>query len=199
MSPHDSFDELMQRLRAGDQPAAAAVFQRFAQRLVALASRRLEEAARQKEDPEDVVQSVFRSFFTRQQQGQLDVANWDNLWAILTLMTIRKCANRSAYFHAACRDVHREERSLSHDDSVQGWQALADDPTPSEAAVLTETVEQLMRQFEARDREIVTLHLQGYTIPEISSQVQRSERTVCRIMDRVRKRLRRLREEEGVR
>jgi RNA polymerase sigma-70 factor (ECF subfamily) len=198
MSPRDSFEEVVARLRAGDNAAAAAVFQRFARRLVGLARRRLEEAARQKEDPEDVVQSVFRSFFTRQQEGEFDLASWDSLWTILTLMTIRKCANRVAYFHAECRDVQREVRPVPGGESAQSWQALGDDPTPSEAAVLTETVEHLMRGLVERDREVLTLHLQGYTIPEISTQVGRSERTVSRILDRVRKHLRRMRTAEEV-
>src|SRR5690242_9456367 len=56
-----SFADLMARLRAGDDAAAAALFQRFATRLIALARGRLDGLVRRKVDPEDVVQSVFRS------------------------------------------------------------------------------------------------------------------------------------------
>jgi len=73
----------------------------------------------------------------------------------------------------------------------------AADPTPSEAAILTETLERLMAGLEGDERDIVTLQLQGYTIPEISTRVRRSERTVCRVLERVRRRLRRQRAEEG--
>ena len=44
---------------------------------------------RQKVDPEDVVQSAFRSFFTRQAAGQFDVASWDDLWGLLVVITVR--------------------------------------------------------------------------------------------------------------
>ena len=188
----DSFDEFMARLRDGSNEAAVAVFYRFAQRLIALARSRLEGPVLQKEDPEDVVQSVFRSFFTRHQSGQWEFESWDSLWTLLTLMTIRKCTNRIEFFHAERRDVQREISLEPPERSRESWKVLAGDPTPSQAAVLTEMLEDLMRSLEERDREILTLQLQGYTIPEISSRVGRSERTVSRIQDRVRKRLRRL-------
>ena len=190
MPPDDSFEHLMARLNSGDDRAAAALFERFARRLLAMARSRL-EAVRRKEDPEDVLQSVLRSFFTRQHGGEFDVTSWDSLWRVLALLTVRKCANRIAYFHAACRDVRREV-TASPSQSADSWLGPADEPTPSEAAVLTDTLEQLMQALEASDRDVLTLQLQGYTIPEISRQVHRSERTVCRILERVRRRLRRL-------
>jgi RNA polymerase sigma-70 factor, ECF subfamily len=197
MSEQDSFAFLMGRLNAGDGSAADALFRRYAQRLLALARSRLEEAVRRKEDPEDVMQSVFKSFFTRQQDGQFDVAGWDSLWTLLALLTVRKCADRIEYFRAACRDVRREEGAGASEASGPLLRAAADDPTPSEAAMLTETLEQLMAGLDGPDRDVVSLQLQGYTIPEISARVRRSERTVCRVLDRARRRLRRLREEEG--
>src|SRR5262249_50502477 len=141
---------------------------------------------------EDVLQSVFKSFFARHQGGQFDVANWDSLWNLLALLTVRKCADRIAYFHAACRDVRREKYV-----GVGAAQACTPDPTPSEAAILTETLTRFMADLEQADRDIVTLHLQGYTTPEISGHVHRSERSVCRVLERVRRRLRRLQEKEA--
>jgi RNA polymerase sigma-70 factor (ECF subfamily) len=111
------------------------------------------------------------------------------------VITLRKCGNRIEYFHAARRDVQREA-DVPPDEA---WKALeevaARDPTPSEAAVLAETVEELLRGLEAFDREILILQLQGCTIPEISTQVTRAERTVRRAIERIRKRLRRLQTE----
>src|SRR5580692_11428902 len=98
MSVDPSFDTVMQRLRAGDDEAAADVFRRFADRLIGLARSRLDERLRQKVDPEDVMQSVFKSFFRVQADGKLDLANWDSLWALLTVITLRKCGHRIEYF-----------------------------------------------------------------------------------------------------
>lgn len=191
------FATLMSQLRDGNDQAAAAVFERFARRLIALAGKQLDEASRRKEDPEDVVQSVFRSFFRRYQESQFDVTGWDSLWAILTVITVRKCVNRNEYFHAERRDIRREVNPGAPDQSRDPFQALDAEPTAEQAAVLTETVEHLLDGLEERDRHIVTLHLQGYTIPEISTRAGRSERTVSRVLERTRGRLLRLRADEG--
>src|SRR5207249_524909 len=97
MDPHDSFARLMARLRAGDDGAAAAVFQRFARQLIARARAHLDARLRPKLDPEDVVQSVYRSFFNRYGAGQFELGTWNDLWGLLTVITLRKCVNRVAY------------------------------------------------------------------------------------------------------
>ena len=188
MSRHPSFADLMTQLRDGRNEAAAQIFHRFANRLILLARKQLDPKVRQKVDPEDVLQSVYRSFFERQQGGEIDLESWDNLWSMLALITLRKCANQVAHFRAECRDVRREVGAGPEADPVGA--ALAGDPSPSEAAVLTEVVEQVLHGLDERDREIVTLHLQGYSIPEISARVEWAERTVHRALERVRKRLR---------
>src|SRR4051794_31226371 len=86
MSADPAFANLMDRLRTGEQAAAKEIFQRFAWRLVALARTRLDSRIRLKVDPEDVMQSVFKSFFLRQSEGQFDLENWDGLWSLLTLL-----------------------------------------------------------------------------------------------------------------
>src|SRR6266852_3707821 len=81
MSRDNSFDALMTRLRAGDEDAANELFHLFASRLIGLARRQLDRRIRQKVDAEDVVQSVFKSFFLRHANGKFELSNWDNLWA----------------------------------------------------------------------------------------------------------------------
>jgi RNA polymerase sigma-70 factor (ECF subfamily) len=196
MSAEPSFDELMARLRHGEADAAHAVFQRFAQRLIALAGSRLRGTLQHKEDPEDVMQSVFKSFFLRQADGQFALQGWDGLWAVLTVMTLRKCGHRVQYFRAARRDAGRERSLTTADDALADWEAVAREPTPTEAAILTETVEQLMRGLADREREVVALRLQGCTAAEIGRQIGRSERVVQRMLDLVRKRLQRMRDNE---
>jgi RNA polymerase sigma-70 factor (ECF subfamily) len=193
MTKDDSFEVLMVRLRLGDGEAARQVFNRFAHRLIAVARERLDSRLRRKVDPEDVLQSVFRSFFVRFSEGQFEVKNWGSLWGLLTLITLRKCATRTAFFRATRRDVYREiSPPPDCDDPGIAWDSVARDPSPTEAAMLTELVEQLLRGLDPREQEMITLHLQGYSIPEISEKVRRSERTVHRVLAHVRKRLSRL-------
>jgi RNA polymerase sigma factor (sigma-70 family) len=186
VADHDSFTEYMNRLRASDQDAATVVFRRFADRLIALARTKLDPQTRRKVDPEDVVQSAYRSFFTRYSEGRLDVGAWDELWRVLTVITVRKCSNQVTRFRANRRSVARETTPDAWDDFVG---AIDREPTASEAAMLGETVEQLMRWLKPDDRAIIELSLQGYSVPEISARLGPSERTVRRLRDRVRERL----------
>jgi RNA polymerase sigma-70 factor (ECF subfamily) len=189
MSEETHFGDLMARLQRGDAEAAEVIFEQYAQRLINLARKRLDGTLRRKVDPEDVVQSVFRSFFRRQADGRMQVGNWDSLWGLLVVITLRKCGRCLEYFRAARRNVRRETVPPEREDFGPGWEAMADDPTPSQAAMLAETVDHLMRSLEPRDRSILELSLQGLAAPEISARAGCTERTVFRVMNRVKERL----------
>jgi RNA polymerase sigma-70 factor (ECF subfamily) len=193
-----SFDRLMAGLRDRDGDAARQLFHRFAGRLLGLARTRLDRVLRAKVGAEDVVQSVFKSFFRAHADGRFDVRDWDALWALLVVITARKCGRQLRYFRRAGRDVAREAPPPANaDDSAPGWEALARDPSPEEAAVLAETLERLMRGLTERERQVLELRLQGYTVPEIGARVGRTEYTVQGILKRVRQRLEPLLDEEG--
>jgi RNA polymerase sigma-70 factor (ECF subfamily) len=190
MTQDGSFAAFMTRLRAGDSVAATEIFNRFTHRLIALPRTRLDSQLRQKVDPEDVLQSAYKSFFVRQAQGEFDFNNWDSPWGLLSLITLRKCARWNERFHTGARDVNAEMRPMATDDnSAMGWDARADQPTPSHALMLTETLEGLLRDLSERDRAIVTLGSQGFSASEISAQLNRPERTVYRVLRRVKGRL----------
>jgi RNA polymerase sigma-70 factor (ECF subfamily) len=191
VSATPSFAQLMDRLRAGDDDAATQVFRRFSRALIRLARQHLDSRVRQKCDPEDVVQSVYRSFFARCRDGQFDFPAWDGLWGVLSLMTIRKCANRARYVRTARRDPEREV-GLEGRPGDLAWQPPDRQPTPAEATMLTDLVTRLMRDLDERERHMLSLSLQGYTVQEISPQVRRSERTVERLLGRVHKQLLRM-------
>jgi len=195
MAATDSFAELMVGLSRGDETAAAQVFQRFAGQLWELARRQLSERLRRKVDPEDVLQSVFRSFFVRQREGRFDIENWENLWGILAIMTMRKCGRQIAHFQAERRDLRREVGLQTPVQPGDEPRFFSPDPTPSEALVLVELLEGIMQILTPTDREILSLYLQGHTTAEISARVGRTMRTVRRTLERVRKRLRPMQEE----
>jgi RNA polymerase sigma-70 factor (ECF subfamily) len=186
MPPNPSFADLMARLRAGDPEAAQQVFQRFARRLIGLAGTRLDGLLRQKVDPDDVMQSAFRSFFSRQADGQFELQSWDSLWALLAVITIRKCGRVSERYYSAARDVNREVAAGEDDETGEDPLCLSREPTPAEAAILADMVESLMRLLSSRDRQIVSLSLQGYTPQEVGEKIGRSERTVQRVLKDVR-------------
>jgi RNA polymerase sigma-70 factor (ECF subfamily) len=195
----DSFSDLIGRLREGDDRAAQQVFSRYVPRLVALARSQIDAKLRHKLDPEDVVQSAFRSFFRRQEAAEFDLANWDSLWGLLSLITVRKCATKAEHFLAAKRGGGQEMSLYAiADDSPAMAMALDRAPSPEEAAILLETVEEALRGFVAEDRQVIELSLQGFDVAEISDQLSRAERSVRRLRERVKKRLWRMIEYESI-
>ena len=193
MAANDSFTDVMARLRAGDEAAAREVFERFVGKLVRLARRQFDAVLRRKVDPEDVVQSAYKSFFLRYGAGKFEVQDWDNLWGLLTVITLRKCLDRVEYHRAERRAVQREAAAQpGTPGSEPWWEAVAREPTPEEAAVLAETVEQLLRGLEEDERPVLEMSLQGYTTQEICARLGRPERSIRRLRERVRKRLERM-------
>jgi RNA polymerase sigma-70 factor (ECF subfamily) len=180
----------MERLRAGDDEAAREVFDRFARRLVGLARGRFNRRLGRRVDPEDVVQSAFKSFFVRHRRGMIPLGDWDGLWRMLTLITLRKCADRVEYFRAGRRDERRDATAVAGQDSP--WEAALDrEPRPDEALVLAEMIEGLFRAASEEDRPVLELSLEGYTAAEISLRLGRALRSVQRLREQIRRRLER--------
>lgn len=190
----DSFAQFLARLQSQDAAAAQELFGRFVHQLIALALRHIGAGFRHKVDPEDVVQSAYKSFFFRYGAGNLEIANWNSLWGLLALITVRKCAERTAYHLAECRDAGREVSPWGNEPAP--WtEPLGREPTPLEAAELSEIVEQLLAGLDEEERPILELSLQGYTTREISERLGRAERTVRLLREGVRHRLERMQRE----
>ena len=191
----DSFAEFLARLQTRDDTAAQELFERFAGQLIALARGRFATRLGHKVDPESVVQSAYKSFFHRFDAGKFELCGWDSLWGLLTVITVRKCAQRVAYYRAESRDLAREV-SAPPSEAGESWRdPLGREPTPLEVVELTETVEQLFAAMSEEDRPVLELSLQGYTTREISERLGRAERTVRLLREGVRKRLQRMQQE----
>ena len=125
-----------------------AVFERFTRRLIGLARSHLDVRLQHKVDPEDVVQSVYKSFFLRYGEDALESEKLDGLWSLLSLITLRKCADRVRHYAADRRDMARGGGSRADRMMVETWREAIDrEPTPEQAAVLAETVEQVLEDL----------------------------------------------------
>ncbi len=184
-----SSEELLSRVRAGNASAADELFHRFFEGLIALAAARLSAKLARRLDPEDVVQSAYRSFFLGAQQGRYVLKRSGDLWRLLVGITLHKLQHQVEHHTAAKRALAGEQ--LLAEDSLGGLADLvqARDPSPLEAAALADEVEQLLARLEPHQRPMLELRLQGHSLDEIAQQLQCSERTVRRTMDVVRKML----------
>lgn len=192
--------DLVARWRDGDERAAAELFQRYASRLIALARSRLSVKLAQRVDPEDVVQSAYRSFFGDTKDGRCEVQRGGDLWQLLVTITLHKLHDQVKRHRRAKRAVDRE-RNIGSDESWSSVEAhlATQAPSPMEAVALTDEVEQIMRELKPLYRRILELRLQGYNIDEIAAHTQSGERTVRRVLEQVKEQLskQRLREMTG--
>jgi RNA polymerase sigma factor (sigma-70 family) len=182
--------DLVGRWRNGDQQAADELFQRYTARLIALARTRQPAALLHRFDPEDVVQSAYRSFFVRARDGRVEVQPGADLWQLLVAIMLHKLQHQVRRNTADKRTVAREQH-FGNEDSLRGVQAQleADGPSPAEAAALADELERVMRDLDPVHRQIVELRLQGYNHEEIADQTQRSECTVRRVLSSLKREL----------
>ena len=183
--------DLVARWRSsGDQQAAAALFQRYADRLIALARSRLSAQLSQRVDPEDVVQSAYRSFFADVREGRYEVERGGDLWHLLVAITLSKVEHQVERHTSQKRAVHREQQ-FSNDGSQLAfeWALAGREPSPVAALVLADQVEQLMRPLDGSQRHMLELRLQGHNLMEIAAACHCSEATVRRLLDCIKEQL----------
>jgi RNA polymerase sigma factor (sigma-70 family) len=109
----------------------------------------------------------------------------------LAVITLRKCARRRRALKASRRNPLRELPAQSAGNGGL-WHVPDRAPSPVEAAILSETIAELLESLDATDRPIVEHILQGYTAQETSARLDCSERTVRRVRQRAKQCLERL-------
>ena len=172
--------QLFARLKDDDQDAWTVAVGEYRDRLVALATTKLNSHIRQKEDAEDIVQTVFRTFHRRVVRTKQIQEVRHSLWTLLVTITVRKCFARAEYYGAQKRDVRRETRpTASPGESGTIWDVfIAPTPSDVEAGILTETVEQLIQSTTGTKRDVLLLHLQEYSVQKIADKLDCAGRTV---------------------
>jgi RNA polymerase sigma-70 factor (ECF subfamily) len=170
----------------GDDAAAQELFQRYAKRLARLAERQLSADVAVRLDGEDVVQSVFRTFFRRCAQGEFQIDSSTQLWRLLVKITVRKAQARARRHTAAARDVRREAALAEG----QLLEALAREPGPDEAAALVDQVGALLRGLPPLYENVLDMRLQGRSVAEIADSLGLARQTIYRVLTLLGDRLR---------
>ena len=184
----DETMRLFVNFQQGSQVAAAEIFQKYIERLTSLARSRLSPKLRSRVDPDDVVQSVYRVFFDRAKDNEFHLERSGDLWRLLAAITIKKVHSK-VEFHQAQKRAFEKDLAQSADPSSYGipMEAVDREPTPDESVALDEELKYVFGQLEPSQREILEMRLQGLSIEEIAEAIQRSDRTVRRALEQVRK------------
>jgi RNA polymerase sigma-70 factor (ECF subfamily) len=176
---------LLRRLQHGQADASTALYLRYVQRLLALTAAQSSPDLAQRLDPEDIVQSVFRTFFRRASLGHYTVPEGEEIWKLLLVIALNKVRDAGAYPRAARRDVRRTAGGEAFDQALEA-RAGRDDES---LAVLNLVVDEVLAALPPGHRPIVELRIEGHEVAEIAQRVRRSKRTVERVLQEFRQRL----------
>jgi DNA-directed RNA polymerase specialized sigma24 family protein len=194
MSETEAVPELFGRLQEGDPQAADVLFSLYAQRLTRVAEQHLSRRLAGRLDGEDIVQSVFRTFFRRSAAGEFKIDGSAQLWRLLVKITVLKARAKGRFHSAAVRDVTVE---AADDGNSYLREAVAREPGPEEAAVLVDQIETLLRGLLPFHCHVLEQRLQGHGPSQIAVNLKVSRQTVHRIIALFRQRLERVAGELG--
>ena len=172
---------LLREVRNGDQDAATLLYYRYAHRLRALAKATKYPDLASRVDCDDIVQSVFESFFRGVSRGAYDVPAGEELWHLFMVITLNKVHAKGVYHRAAKRDVrlttsdegiHRQPDPMSNGDTA--------------TVLLKMAVEESLSRLPAEHKRVVELRMEGHEVAEIARRTERSKRSVERILQECR-------------
>lgn len=178
----------IRELLAGDEEVVQEFWEAYAPALERIAKSRMNPALQQRLGPEDVLQSVCRTFIRRGRKGEYQLGNSEDLWRLLCAITLTK-VRQHARFHLRKRRGMDRESSLENecDDGIGlPDRAAARGPTPAEAAEFADQVDHLFAGLDEEEKQLVQLRLEGLDGPTIAAKMGCSERTVRRLLERVR-------------
>jgi RNA polymerase sigma-70 factor, ECF subfamily len=182
---------LLRRIKAGEDDAATELYRRYAARLIDLAAAKTSPDVKQRVDPEDIVQSVFRTFFRRATLGEYEVPDGDELWKLFLVIGLNKIRAIAGYHKAAKRDV----RQTAGGEAAMGAGTTVPDDVAHRTLQLT--IDELLAPLPETHREIIRLRIDGYEVAEIAERVKRAKRSVERILQEFREKLQGLIHDRG--
>jgi RNA polymerase sigma-70 factor (ECF subfamily) len=179
--PEGADSVLVRRYQAGEQAAATALYLRYAHRLRALAARHCTPDYAGRFDPDDVVQSVFRTFFQGVRRQAYQVPPGGEVWGLLMVMARNKVRKLVEHHRASKRDVRQTSTANGRSEKAHKDEAGG--------VFLRLVLDEQMSGLPESNREIVRLRLEGHEVAEIASRTGRSRRTVERVLQDFRDRL----------
>jgi RNA polymerase sigma factor (sigma-70 family) len=192
----DSVFLCLQQLKRGDADAARRLWELYYHRLIGLARKKLRGSPRRAMDEDDVVQSAFKSFCRRAQEGRFpNLQDRDSLWTLLALITARKAVKQRLHECRAKRGGGREAMDKAAIDCVVNRElanVMAGEPSVVDAVLFVSELQRFMTSLDEPTHRLILLwKLEERTNVEIARHLDCSLSAVERHLCVIRKRLRR--------
>ena len=179
----DNFASLMEQVRLGSPEAAAQLWRKYGPYVIYAVRRSLNQRLRSRFDSQDFAQSAWASFFT----DLPDASRLESpaaLVKLLTRMARNKVVSEDRRELAAKRKMNRQ-RGVR----VANLERVHDPrtPTPSQEATAIEIVEQVAADQPPKFGRVMQARLEGMDTAEIADLESMSERSVRRVLSRLRR------------
>ncbi len=181
MSQPDS-QRLIEQLRDGTNDAATAIYDRYLERLIALARSRLSPKMKRRVDPEDIVQSAYRSFFVHAERGDYRLSESGDLWRLLAATTLHKLYGQVEKHTAEKRAIDREGPG----EALAGVDTR--EPSVVDLIAVGEQLGIVLDALTPDERRALSASLEGQNVEQISKAMHKSERTIRRLLQTARQR-----------
>lgn len=187
MSDNHEVSHWIDRVKTGDSAAAHRLWEHYFDRLVRSVRNRLQGQNRAVSDEEDIVLSVFDSFYAAARNGRFpDLSDRDDLWRLLLRMAARKVVDKRRHDQRQRRGGEVEIHSLISDDATL-IETIGNEPSPEMVVRMQESIEQLFFHLGVGHlQELAVAKLEGYSNLELAQQFQCSERTIERRLHLIR-------------
>ncbi len=173
-----SDQSLVELIRNGDDDAATTLYERYSERVKWFVKSRASERLKRQVDPEDIVQSIFKSVFKGMESRGYDAPEGGTLWHLIAVVAIHKVRRNASCRNAAMRDSRRTE-------SLGSYEADLSSETGS-TQEMEFAVREAIESLSPQEQSVVNLRLQNYSVAEIANQIGCSPRTVERRLQQVR-------------
>jgi len=176
-------------VKDGDSSAANQIWQHYFDRLVRSVRQKLRGQNRAVSDEEDIVLSVFDSFYRAAELGRFpNLSDRDDLWRLLLKMSARKVVDKWRHDQRQRRGAGVKVHSLDDGcDDIAITQAIGNEPTPEMVLMMEESIERLISHLGVGQlRDLAVAKLEGASNADLARRFECSERTIERRLHLIR-------------
>jgi len=175
--------------REVSEDAAATFYARYMEKLMSLVERNLASKFSARVDPEDIVQSIFATWFRRTKEGRINPGSQDEVWKLISVIALNKVRNKVKHLSAKYQDVGRTE---SNETLIK----LVPDPGDREVREFLELIEAASQRLDDKARRTLELILEDRSVEEIAKDLSRTTKSVGRYKKEIGKVLKGLLDED---
>ncbi|MFM1801340.1 MAG: hypothetical protein RJA81_692 [Planctomycetota bacterium] len=200
---HASLPSLLERLKQGDESAAGTILELYEAQVRLVVRRCLPRVLRSRFDSQDIMQSVWRSFFQRLRGQEVEddhglseppsgdpslvFGDSSQLFAFLSRMARNKVIDQYRRETAQKADIHRE-RTI-HSEAGTEMDPADVSVTPEQIVEAADELSHWRSMVPQNRQVLIDLKAGGMTSKEIGDRLGISERTVQRVLEDLRVRL----------